>query len=104
MSDRSAGCRGVIGPVPRPLWMNTAQPRVGGHLAHVHFASWECRPDFGQAATDRRLLCHDEFAQLSLCCGIGYLCLAVRPRGRRQPVTRSFRTSGGQTDGRPSSC
>ena len=32
MSDRSAGCRGVIGPVPRPLWMNTAQPR--GELRH----------------------------------------------------------------------
>jgi hypothetical protein len=32
VSDRSAGCRGVIGPVPRPLWMNTAQPR--GELRH----------------------------------------------------------------------
>ncbi|BAK37708.1 hypothetical protein MLP_46940 [Microlunatus phosphovorus NM-1] len=22
VSDRSAGCRGVVGPFPRPLWMN----------------------------------------------------------------------------------
>jgi hypothetical protein len=44
VSDRSAGCRGVIGPVPRPLWMNTAQPRLAPDLAQQNSASWEERP------------------------------------------------------------
>ena len=36
MADLSAGCRGVIGPVPRPLWMNAIS--LNGGLEGLHIA------------------------------------------------------------------
>ena len=44
VSDRSVGCRGVIGPVPRPLWMKRVSLGVASDMAQVDSACWERHP------------------------------------------------------------
>jgi hypothetical protein len=49
MSDRSAGCRGVSGPVPRPLWMSSLSLGAAACTRTSRSACWEGRPHTEQA-------------------------------------------------------